>query len=119
MRCSYFEDLTDKQIGENEILFLNWESINKADNIYIRDNENEFNLSRVIENTIDQGRIVVLIIDESHFAAKTETSQELIQMIQPKISVEVSATPHIRGDEQITVHREKVIEQEMIKKESP
>jgi type III restriction enzyme len=116
LRCSYFKDLTDKQIGENEILFLNWESINKADNIYIRDNENEFNLSRVIENTIDQGRIVVLVIDESHFAAKTETSQELIQMIQSKISVEVSATPHIKGDEQITVHREKVIEEEMIKK---
>jgi type III restriction enzyme len=116
LRCSYFEDLTDKQIGENEILFLNWESINKADNIYIRDNENEFNLSRVIENTIDQGRIIILVIDESHFAAKTETSLELIQMIQSKISVEVSATPHIKGDEQITVHREKVIEEEMIKK---
>ncbi len=116
LRCSFFEDLSDKQIGENEILFLNWESINKADNIYIRDNENEFNLSRVIENTIDQGRIVVLVIDESHFAAKTETSQELIQMIQSKISVEVSATPHIKGDEQINVHREKVVEQEMIKK---
>ena len=116
LRCSVFEDLTDKQIGENEILFLNWESINKADNIYIRDNENDFNLSRLIENTIDQGRIIILLIDESHFAAKTETSQELIQMIQPKISIEVSATPHIRGDEQITVHREKVIEEEMIKK---
>src|SRR5690606_19305914 len=82
LRCSYFEDLNDKRIDENEILFLNWESINKADNIYIRENENDFNLSKVISNTIDDDRIIILVIDESHFAAKTETSQELIQLIQ-------------------------------------
>ena len=29
LQCSKIEDLTDKKIGENEILFLNWESINK------------------------------------------------------------------------------------------
>jgi type III restriction enzyme len=116
LRCSDFEDLVDKQIGENEILFLNWESINKEDNIYIREDEKDFNLSRVIENTIDQGRIIILIIDESHFAAKTEISLELIQMIQPKVSIEVSATPRISGDEKVTVYREKVIDEGMIKK---
>ena len=36
LKCSFFEDLTDRKIGENEILFLNWEKINQADNIYIR-----------------------------------------------------------------------------------
>lgn len=116
LRCSFFEDLSDKQIGENEVLFLNWESINKADNIYIRDNENDFNLSNIIQNTVDQERIIIMVIDESHFAAKTETSTELIQMLQPKISIEVSATPHIKGDEKVTVYREKVIEEGMIKK---
>jgi type III restriction enzyme len=117
LRCSYFEDLNDKRIDENEILFLNWESINKADNIYIRENENDFNLSKVISNTIDDDRTIILVIDESHFAAKTETSQELIQLIQAKISIEVSATPHITNeDEKVKVYREHVIEDEMIKK---
>jgi type III restriction enzyme len=116
LRCSFFEDLSDKRIGANEILFLNWESINKTDNIYIRENENEFNLSNVIKNTVDDGRIIVLVIDESHFASKTEISQELIQMIQPKITIEASATPHIQGDEKVAVHRENVIKDEMIKK---
>ncbi len=46
MQCSDFEDLSDRQIGENEILFLNWESINKEGNIYIRENEHDNNLSR-------------------------------------------------------------------------
>jgi type III restriction enzyme len=117
LQCCDFEDLTDKQIGENEILFLNWESINKADNIYIRENENEFNLSSVVNNTVDSGQTLILVIDESHFAATTETSRDLISMIDPKISIEVSATPHLTAsDRLVTVDREKVIDQQMIKK---
>jgi len=116
LRCVNFEDLVDIQIGKNEILFLNWESINKEDNVYIRENERDFNLSRVIQNTLDAGRIIVLVIDESHHSAKTEISLELIDMIQPKITVEVSATPNIDGDERVMVYREWVIAEEMIKK---
>lgn len=116
LKCSSFEDLADKRIGENEILFLNWESINKKDNIYIRDNERDFNLSNIIENTCDEGRNIVLVIDESHHAATTETSRGLIQMFQPRLSIEVSATPELQGDEKVKVHREKVIDEGMIKK---
>ena len=116
LRCVDFEDLIDTQIGENEILFLNWESINKADNIYIRENERDFNLSHVIQNTLDAGRVIVLVIDESHHSAKTETSLELIDMLRPQVTIEVSATPNIAGDERVTVYREYVIAEEMIKK---
>src|SRR3989338_2007946 len=31
LKCSYFEDLEDRKIAENEILFINWHSINKKD----------------------------------------------------------------------------------------
>lgn len=116
LKCSSFEDLADKRIGENEILFLNWESINREDNIYIRDNERDCNLSNIIENTCDEGRNIVLIIDESHHAATTATSRGLIQMFQPRLSIEVSATPELQGDEKVKVHREKVIDEGMIKK---
>jgi type III restriction enzyme len=116
LRCVSFEDLIERAIGENEILFLNWESINKSDNIYIKENERDLNLSNIIQNTLDNGRTIVLIIDESHFAAMTDTSRELVMMFSPKITVEVSATPTIQGDETITVQREKVIDEGMIKK---
>src|SRR3989344_1317977 len=33
MECSFFEDLDDRRIGENEILFLNWESIHQEKNL--------------------------------------------------------------------------------------
>jgi type III restriction enzyme len=115
IQCSFFEDLQDKTISENEILFLNWESINKEDNIYIRENENDFNLSTVLNNTRDNGNKIVLIIDESHFAADTDISQGLIDMIQPVLTLDISATPKFNGDDQVTVQREHVIRDEMIK----
>lgn len=117
LKCSSFEDLTDKRIGENEILFLNWESINQAENIYIRENEQDLNLSNIIQNTTDESRNIILIIDESHHASTTDNSRGLISMFNPKISIEVSATPVLQGDETVNVYREKVILEEMIKKQ--
>jgi type III restriction enzyme len=52
LECSNIEELTDKKISENEILFLNWESINKKDNVFIRENENEFNLTSIIKKIL-------------------------------------------------------------------
>ncbi len=117
LKCVFFEDLTDKRIAENEILFLNWESINKEDNIYIRENEKDFNLSNILENTRQAGRTLILIIDESHYSARTEIALGLIHMFQPKITIEVSATPSIQGDRLVVVEREDVIRDEMIKKQ--
>ena len=116
LRCSFFEDLSDKNIGENEILFLNWESINKKDNIYIRENENDLNLSSILENTRDQGRQLILVIDESHFSNDTEKAKGLKNMMNPKLTIETSATPVLSGDQLIPVDREDVIHDEMIKK---
>lgn len=116
LKCSFFEELVDKNIAENEILFLNWESINKEGNIYIRENENDFNLSSVLQNTRDHGRQVILIIDESHFSANAEKASGLKDMINPRLTIEVSATPVFQGDQLVATDREDVIQDEMIKK---
>ncbi len=116
--CSDFEELTDKKIGENEILFLNWESINKKDkNTIVKENEKEFYLSKIVENTKAEGREIVLIIDESHHHATSEISQDLILDISPRITIEVSATPIITNpDEIVSVPLEDVKLEGMIKK---
>jgi len=117
LQCSFFEDLDDRKIEENEILFINWESINKVDNIYIRDNEQEFNLSKVIERTKEEGREIILIIDEIHHHAESDISQGLREMIGPKLTIGVSATPRMRDPNEITeVPLEKVKIEGMIKK---
>lgn len=117
LKCSFFEDLDDRKIDENEILFFNWESINKADNIYIRDNEQDFNLSNVLERTKEEGREIILVIDEAHHHATSELSQRLIRDIMPKLTIEVSATPVITSpDEMLNVPLEDVKAEGMIKK---
>jgi len=118
LKCSYFEDLDDRKISENEILFFNWESINKADNIYIRDNEQEFNLSKVLERAKEEGRELILVIDEAHHHATTDISQGLIQMIGPKLTIEVTATPATitNEDEKVFVQLDDVKKEGMIKK---
>ncbi len=118
IKCSYYEDLEDKRIGENEILFLNWASINKKENIYVRANERDNNLSSVIARTKDEGRIVVLVIDESHHTASSEKSKELIHDIGPKVTIEVSATPQLNNANRIVeVELKDVKDEGMIKKE--
>lgn len=114
--CSIFEDLQDKQIQNKEILFFNWQSINQEDNIYIREREDQNNLSEIIKNTREAGREIILIIDESHHTAGSEKSQELIKQIDPKVTVEVSATPRLSNvDVQVYVDLQEVKDEEMIK----
>ena len=120
LQCSYFFDLIDRRIGENEILFINWHSINKKEiNIYIRENEQDNNLSSVIQNTREDGREIILVIDESHHTASSEKSRELILTISPKVTIEVSATPHLKENvsEIEKVYLADVKAEEMIKSE--
>jgi type III restriction enzyme len=118
LKCSEFHELQDNKILTNEVLFLNWESINKSNkNTIIRDNERDFYLQKILENTRDENREVILIIDESHHHATSEISKNLISEFSAKISVEVSATPTIMNpDEIINVDIEDVKLEALIKK---
>jgi len=123
LKCSFFEDLDDRKISENEILFFNWESINKKNAIYIRDNEQDFNLSKVLERTREESRKIILIIDESWFAAGARDKKEeqaatrLRKDINADLTIEVAATPILRDpDETVNVQIEDVKKEGMIKK---
>lgn len=117
LKCSLFSDLLDNRIRSNEILFLNWESINKENNLVIRENERDFYLDKVLSNTKEEGRDLVLIIDESHFSVDTDISTNLIKDISPKLTIEVSATPSLKDeDASIIVDIDDVKEEGMIKK---
>ncbi len=118
LKCSEFHELQDNKISTNEVLFLNWESINKSNkNTIVRDNERDFYLQKILENTRDEKREIILIIDESHHHATSEISKNLIAEFAAKISVEVSATPTIiNPDEIINVDIEDVKLEALIKK---
>ncbi len=108
----------DGYIKPGEILFVNWESINKDKNIMVRDTENSASLYDITRRTQeDNGIPIVLVIDEEHmFGGKNaKKSEKVLATIQPKVEIRVSATPQTIGEQQVNVPRQKVIEEEMIK----
>ena len=123
---SLLNDITDKELKNNEILFINRESIRSTNKqtgewkvLAMKDNEKKENLPTYLQNTHTAGRKIILIIDESHRSLDTIKAQELIiNYIKPTIQIEVSATPDSKDYEQkIEVNIADVINEQMIKKE--
>jgi type III restriction enzyme len=131
---SYLEDVQDRVIKQNEIVFINWEEITKKDretgqfsNIFMRENEQDRNLPTFIDNTIQEGREIVLIVDESHYHYWSPDSQRLvINTLKPKLILEVSATPRVEPTVEdvqnneagyVSIKFDVVVAEGMIKKE--
>jgi len=117
IECLRHDDLNNNTIEQNEIMFINWESINKENSLFRVDNEQNWNIQTVVDNTKDEGRIIVLLIDESHRAAKTEKSKEIIDIISPRLVIEITATPKPSSGTLIDIPLQAVIREGMIKKE--
>jgi type III restriction enzyme len=98
-------------------MFINWESINKENSLFRVDNELNWNIQTVVENTKDEGNTIVLLIDESHRNAKTDKSKELIDIISPKLTIEITATPKESSGTLIDIPIQAVVREGMIKKE--
>jgi type III restriction enzyme len=112
-----FEDVTDNRIKPNEVLFLNWQSINKAGNTYIKERENDQTLISYINQARLNDTEIVVILDEAHlFASKGKSANELLQKLYAKIEIDVSATPEFKSDYQYIIKRQEVIDAEMIKR---
>lgn len=121
LRPAVYDELdhsSDGYIKPGDILFVNWESVNKDNNLIVRDSENPSSLFDIARRTQeDMGIPIVLIIDEEHmFGGKNaKKSEKVLDIIQPKVEIRVSATPQTVGEEQVNVPRQKVVEEEMIK----
>lgn len=97
------EALRSDCLKHNEVLVLNWEGLNTTkideitgeayfDNINMREGEQR-NLQELWRKTIENGTKLVLIIDESHNTAKSKTSRDIIDLINPNFVLEITATP--------------------------
>lgn len=112
---------SDNVLNPNEILCLNWASIDKNSNTLIKENENGKYMENIIAKTKENGINIIVFIDESHIASSNDSSKAnaFIESISPSIRVEITATPKniTHGDEVVEVSREDVIESGVIKKE--
>lgn len=114
----FFEDITNGGLKPNEILFVNWESINKDKNLMVRENEQNKTLYSYVNHARLNDIEIIVIIDEEHMFANTKTAKranEVLQKIYPKIEIRVSATPSTNSDYKTIVERQDVIAEEMIK----
>ena len=131
--CLTLNDFKQGKFHKNDVLFINWQKLvsTSADNRVLRRPEDEAFLKEqgyyfedLIENTHKEGREIILIIDESHISSKTALAQNIIDLINPKVILNVSATPkNVPGIDEIEegtagyvgVKREDVVEEGLIK----
>jgi len=113
-------DQSEGVIHPGEILFVNWESINKEKNVMVRDSEQNASLYEITRRTQEeQGLPIIVVIDEEHlfWSRSADKSAKVLQRINPKVEIRISATPKTGSDYRVTVNREEVVAEEMIKKQ--
>ncbi|MFA5107842.1 MAG: DEAD/DEAH box helicase family protein [Patescibacteria group bacterium] len=125
------QDINRGKLYENDILFLNWQKVvsKAAENRTIRRPEGEEmrkESGKYFEDVIDatklDGREIILIIDESHTHVSTALAQNIVDYIDPKIVLHVSATPDkaivaeaAEHDSFLKLNRDEVVAEGLIK----
>ncbi len=113
-------DHAEGYIKPGEILFVNWESINKEKNVMARDTEKGNSVYEITRRTQEEHNLpIVVIIDEEHYfwSNTADKSAKVLEKIMPKVEIRISATPRSHSDFQVTIPRESVVAEEMIKKQ--
>ncbi len=111
-----FDDITDNKIQPNEVLFINWQSVNKEKNLFIKENEQGKNLITFVDNTYADDTEIICILDEAHYHADGKKAKKLLDEIDANVEIDVSATPLYKSDYGHIIKRHEVIKEEMIKK---
>lgn len=95
-------DFSKGILDRDDILFLNWQKLVARDaekrllrrpSDTKRQKEQGFYFEDVVENTKNLGREIVMIIDESHKNVTSSAYRDVIEPLNPRIILNVSATP--------------------------
>lgn len=117
-------DLSRGKLRKNDVFFINWQKIKgrtKESRKLRRENEQGLTFDNFINETHEDGRKIVVIIDEEHIGSDTDLALEVVEgLIKPKITLRVSATPKYiptRADTAgyVEVNRDAVVEAGLIK----
>ncbi len=126
-------DINRGKLYENDILFLNWQKV-VQDNAATRKlklrkpkderfkKETGSYFEDVMAETKKAAREIILFVDEAHTHKSTELAQEIIDLINPKIIVHITATPDEKDEltarrlkSFVEVAREQVVDEGLIK----
>ncbi|MDD5431654.1 MAG: DEAD/DEAH box helicase family protein [Candidatus Omnitrophica bacterium] len=125
------DDINQGKLYKNDILFLNWQKVvsRKAEDRVLRRPEEEIMRKETgvyfedfIDATHSDNREIILIIDEAHTHVTKDLAQQIIDYIDPRIIIHVTATPDqeiellaYRINSFVEVPRDKVVEEGLIK----
>lgn len=96
------KDINRGKLYENDILFLNWQKVvsKSAESRVLRRPEEDLMhkesgnyFEDVIDGTKRDKREIILVVDEAHTHKETELAQNIIDYIDPKIIIHITATP--------------------------
>lgn len=122
IRTLSIEDITDDCLKPNEMLFLNWQTINRDDTLFMRENENGKSFYNILNQTLLNDTQIVVIIDEEHLMAGGKTAEKaemILTRMRPKIELRISATltdKSLKSSHRVMIPREDVVKAQMIKK---
>lgn len=88
------------------VFFINWDKINRASNVVLREGERRDLMSKVLFCHTNRIKIFMLIDEEHKYQ---DTANEYIGYIQPEHVLRISATPVSKGD-----HTELITDNEVI-----
>ncbi len=125
------QDINRGKLNENDIFFLNWQKVVSvsAESRTLRrpeDEEMRKETGKYFEDVIDatkaDGREIILVIDEAHTHVSTALAQKIVDYIDPKIVLHISATPDkdliaeaAENDSYVKIDRSEVIDEGLIK----
>ena len=93
-------DLSKGKLQKNNVFFINWQKIKSStkEGRKLR-NPTEYTygedgiFDEFIKRTQGDNREIILIIDEAHRDTDTELADDLIELINPRIIIKITATP--------------------------
>lgn len=89
-------DINRGKLEKNNVFFINWQKIKdstKDGRKLRRDNEQGLTFDNFIKTTQEDSRELILIVDEAHRDKETVLADELVDLINPRIVIEITATP--------------------------
>lgn len=105
----------------NDVLVLNWSSVNREGNLLIKSNERDNHLPALFERARISGKNVVLVQDEAHIQTETKNSKKVIEeIIKPAVILNLTATPkpttggQTDPSHKVVISHQKVVDDGMI-----
>ena len=93
-------DLSNGKLEKNNVFFINWQKIKSStkDGRKLR-NPTEYTygeygiFDEFVKRTQEDNRELILIVDEAHRDTDTDLADDLIELINPRIILKITATP--------------------------